>query len=424
MKETPSALERALTSRGLWILAVAWTLIAGGSLAWNLNLIKEHTFAEAKAQATANYYKDIEYRRWNAGHGGVYVPITEKTQPNPYLSHVPGRDVTTTSGKKLTLINPAFMTRQVHELMEGQVGGIRGHITSLMPVRPGNKADPWETNALKKFEEGESEAFSIEETEDGKKYFRYMHSMVVEQRCLKCHAAQGYQLGDIRGGVSVSVPMEDRMAGARDEMVALMYGHGILWFLGLSGIFVGGRRQVKAELAVRDAEATYRSLYESSRDAIMTLTMEEGFLSGNTATIALFGCRDEAEFTALSPAELSPEFQPDGQRSDEKAKQMMQQAMQEGSNFFQWMHRRVDGSEFSAEVLLTRMDFKGKTLLQATVRDISERKRTSDVLKQRLDELERFQAATIDREFRIKELKDEIAALKANKAEGGRNETG
>jgi hypothetical protein len=60
-----------------------------------------------KIQAHITYLKDILYRRWNAMHGGVYVPVTKETQPNPYLYDIPERDITTPSGKRLTLMNPA-----------------------------------------------------------------------------------------------------------------------------------------------------------------------------------------------------------------------------------------------------------------------------------------------------------------------------
>jgi hypothetical protein len=101
-------------------------------------------------------------------HGGVYVPVTEETQPNPYLSDVPERDLITPSGRHLTLINPAYMTRQVYELMKESYG-VRGHITSLNPIRPENKPDTWETQALRAFESGKTEVSSIEKIE-GKEF--------------------------------------------------------------------------------------------------------------------------------------------------------------------------------------------------------------------------------------------------------------
>ncbi len=141
------------------------------------------------------------------------------------------------------------------------------------------------------------------------------------------------------------------------------------------------RIRKRAEQALRKSEEAFRVLFESSHDAIMMTDPEAGFLKGNPATIALFGCRDEQEFITLTPANVSPEFQPDGRRSDEKARAMMQLALDKGSHFFEWTHRRRDGTEFFSNVLITRMEVDGKQLLQATVRDISERKRTDLALQ-------------------------------------------
>ena len=98
------------------ILAVIWTIIIGASLGWNVYQTKQKTLEVAYIQARITLEKDIQYRRWNANHGGVYVPVTEETSPNPYLAHIPERDLKAPSGKLLTLMNPAYMTRQVNEV--------------------------------------------------------------------------------------------------------------------------------------------------------------------------------------------------------------------------------------------------------------------------------------------------------------------
>ena len=132
--------------------------------------------------------------------------------------------------------------------------------------------------------------------------------------------------------------------------------------------------------ALEASEMKFRTLYDSSRDAIMILTPEEGFLSGNAATITLFGCKDEEEFTSCTPADLSPEYQPDGTLSTVKAQEVMAIAMERGSHFFEWTHRRMDDGLFFATVLLTQMEVEGKKYLQATVRDITEQKRAAEAL--------------------------------------------
>ena len=121
--------------------------------------------------------------------------------------------------------------------------------------------------------------------------------------------------------------------------------------------------------------------YDSSRDAIMILTPEEGFVDGNPAAAKLFGCKDGAEFATFSPAELSPERQPDGGLSSVEAQEMMAIALETGSHFFEWVHRRRGGDAFPATVLLTRMELEGRTLLQATVHDVTEERRLIEALR-------------------------------------------
>jgi two-component system, sensor histidine kinase PdtaS len=138
---------------------------------------------------------------------------------------------------------------------------------------------------------------------------------------------------------------------------------------------------------LHESELRHRMLFESSRDAIMTLEPPDWrFTSGNPATITMFRAKDEAEFTSAAPWELSPECQPDGRPSGEKAKEMIEKAVQEGSNYFEWTHKRLNGEDFPATVLLTRFEWKEKKILQATVRDITEQKHAEDKIKASLDE--------------------------------------
>lgn len=126
--------------------------------------------------------------------------------------------------------------------------------------------------------------------------------------------------------------------------------------------------------ALRESEKKYRSVYNSSSDAVMLLIPQEKFISGNPATQKIFGCKTEKEFISKKPSDLSPKLQPDGVISAEKAQKMMSIAMKKGTHFFEWTHKRVNGEEFPATVLLTKMNVKGKNILQATVRDITKKK--------------------------------------------------
>ena len=138
-------------------------------------------------------------------------------------------------------------------------------------------------------------------------------------------------------------------------------------------------KRKQAEQTLRDSEAHHRALFVSSSDAVMTVSPPSWkFTSCNPATVRMFGVKDEAEFTSLGPWQLSPEVQPDGRSSAEKAEEMIETAMREGSHFFEWTHTRIDGEEFPATVLLTRMEQAGKVIVQATVRDITIQKRAEE----------------------------------------------
>ncbi|MDO9532767.1 MAG: diguanylate cyclase [Deltaproteobacteria bacterium] len=231
-----------------WILLGVWTLVVAASLIWNLAQQRRETLDLAYTTAITLYEKDLLYRRWAAGHSGVYVPVTAATPPSPYLSHLPERDLQTPSSRRLTLINPAYMTRQVYELAQ-ESGQPQGHLHSLKPLRPGNVPDHWETAALKAFEQGQPEARGIEKL-DGKEVFRLMRPFITEKSCLGCHAGQGYRVGEIRGGISLTVPMASLRQAQDSMMVALVGGHGLLWLLGVLGIVVAVRNLEKAHLQI------------------------------------------------------------------------------------------------------------------------------------------------------------------------------
>jgi len=180
------------------LIAVIWTtlIIALGGLHYHLAF--QATLENARSAARHSFGKDQAFRKWATLHGGVYVPVTDETRPNPYLSHVLEREVKTESGRILTLINPAYMVRQAHKTAD-QLFGTKSHITSLKPTRKETAPDAWEADALASFENGELEQSSLVKL-DGKPYLRLMRPMVVEEGCLKCHNAQGYKVGDIRGG--------------------------------------------------------------------------------------------------------------------------------------------------------------------------------------------------------------------------------
>ncbi|MFU8789882.1 MAG: PAS domain S-box protein [Methylobacter sp.] len=136
---------------------------------------------------------------------------------------------------------------------------------------------------------------------------------------------------------------------------------------------ITGRKENEAALI--ESETRMRTLFENTSDAVMMLD-ENGFFDCNQATLLMFGCATKDIFVSKRPADLSPPKQADDIDSGVLAEQYIRQAMQEGSARFDWIHQRFDnGQVFDAEVLLNAITFGGKNLLQAVVRDITERKR-------------------------------------------------
>lgn len=230
---------------------LAWTTLAIVTAIWECNDNEEFETSNALATARACIEKDLVFRRWAAGHGGVYVPVTDKTPPNPWLK-VPERDITTPSGRRLTLMNPAYMTRQIFEIGQSSANAPQGHITSLKSIRRENAPDHWEASALAAFNAGLTE-FGEFLVLDGKPVYRYMRPLTTEKTCLKCHAAQGYLESTVRGGISIAIPtvgLEQAALRSNVNHVAII---AAIWLMGLWGVRLGFRR-IGADAAALTAE--------------------------------------------------------------------------------------------------------------------------------------------------------------------------
>lgn len=228
---------------------IAWTIIVGGFLLFGIFQIEHIQQKMVKGEALANFNKDQALRFWSASHGGVYITITDETPPNPYLDHVKERDIKTPDGKALTLMNPAYMLRQTMKKYES-LFGVRGHITSLKYFRPETAPDEWEKSALQEFGRGAKEISEYTEI-NGKSYYRYMAPMITKKGCLKCHGHQGYKVGDVRGGVSVSVPMTPYLINQQQQTITLAVSLGLLWLLGFTGLVLA-KRGLKNRARERD----------------------------------------------------------------------------------------------------------------------------------------------------------------------------
>ena len=218
--------------RNYVLIALSWAILCFLSAYWNIATEKEKTLELAQKEAMTVFDKDQAFRFWATDHEGVYVPVTERTPPNEYLSHIAERDLVTPSGKRLTLMNPAYMLRQVMSHY-ATLYSTNGHLTSLQTLNPINKPDAWETKALQEFNDGKERAMTVTFIE-GNQFLRLMKPMYTKVGCLKCHAHQGYKLGDVRGGLSVSIPLAPYREIETKSILQLYISHLVFFFSGIS----------------------------------------------------------------------------------------------------------------------------------------------------------------------------------------------
>jgi PAS domain S-box-containing protein len=285
--------------------AVFWIMLLALSLGWNWNHLEQSLEGLAESEANAAFQKDVTYRLWAAMQGGLYVPPSDLTPPNPYLLHVPQRDIETTDEIKLTLVNPAYMTRQVHELGKERYG-LRGHITSLKPMRPENAPDAWEAQALQSFAEGSLKEITRQNV-DGQPFFRLMRPLFADPPCLKCHAVQGYAQGDVIGGISVSVPLAAYLGLAGQQRAYLVIAHLLIGALGLAGLSASHIHFRNYKRSLRESEDRFEQLAEHSHSMTWEVDADGFYTYVGKASSSVLGYAPEELVGRLGFFDLHPE---------------------------------------------------------------------------------------------------------------------
>jgi len=278
MLESTMDIQKHFINKIVLFIVLFWTVLLFGIGFYLISYEYKEAESTAIKEAIVSVKKDLAYRSWVASHGGVYVPITKDTPPNPYLLHIKNRDVNTTSNQHLTLMNPAYTLSQMMKHYSN-LYGTKGHITSLNLLNPNNKPDKWEKQALQKVEETRKPIKAISKI-DGETYYRYLNPLIIKKSCLKCHAFQGYKVGDVRGGVSVSIPMKDLYENAFTHSIRIFFIIFILWIIGILTIFYG------RNIALRELNKKIRDYEQHIYSLVNMIEKRDSYTAGHTQRVA------------------------------------------------------------------------------------------------------------------------------------------
>ena len=413
--ESERASGDAHPARVVALIYLCGVLLFGTLLALEWRLIDRTVAAIARERGAALFSLIETTREWNAMHGGVYVVVDETTRPNPWLKH-PARDLQTSDGVRLTMVNPAYMTRQIADLAL-HADGARLHITSLKPIRPENRADDWEAEALARFEAGEREVLAlVEGGEQGRgPVHRYMAPLLVREPCLQCHAEQGYVLGDIRGGISVTMPAEVLIARRDQLRTRAVFAYVLAGLLAaglVHGLLRANRRHVaqvrrinaeqerlierrtgelaeanrqlagevelhrRSERRLAASESRYRAIFDSAAEGIMLLDADLRIVQVNPAFSEITGYMAE-EVVGRTPSMLGS-----GRHEPAFFGDLLATLLATGRWQGEVWNRRKDGDLYVQWMSAVRIgEVDAPEGFVATMTDITSRKQTEEKLR-------------------------------------------
>ncbi len=295
------------------VLTVTFVLTA----VWFNDLAHRNLEKFLHQQAHMLYQQIVLMRHWNASYGGVYVRKMPGMETNRYLYEVgPGNgekstvvpEITDTKGNVYTLKNPALMSSELSELT-AKNADIRFHLTSLKTVNPNNAPDAFEARSLKQFESGLQETSEFSQ-QDGKHYYRFMAPLYIEESCLRCHGFQGYKIGEVRGGISLTLPMDSELELLASGQYRFITTAVILLVLVIATIILGSRYVVTRPLRILQRYASNMGSLQQLPDYLIARRDEIGLLaqeltSANTALL------DQREQTSQRTTQLEQDSRTD-----------------------------------------------------------------------------------------------------------------
>jgi len=378
IEERAAGSQRRRIIRVAGAIALVWTLLNAASLAWNVAVEDDWVGEVSRIEAVGSLNKDRALRLWLSSLGSLYAPVGDKVRPNPYMGHIPDRDLFLDHGRVMTMIDPATAIREVGETYT-ELYGTRVRIVSRSPFNPANTPDAWELKALDAFGQGAREVSEIVTAGDGKPTLRMMQPMRLTPYCVRCHVSTGVKVGDLYGATGVIVPLERYWALARAEMATLLATHGGIWLLGIGLIGFATRLSLRADaerFRREDALRKFSRAVEQSASGIV-ITDAAGrieFANPRYCQITGYG---QAELIGKTPGILK------SGETDPAVYVEMWETLLAGREWRgELLNRRKNGEQFwCMESLSSLKDADGRAgHFVGVIEDVSERKYTEETI--------------------------------------------
>ncbi len=213
------------------IIGLVLSSSIGLIIAYMTELQNDLVIGQAKEQARMLHHQLILTREWVSDHKGLFVVKSDDVNENPYLDQP---RIQTDRGVTLVKRNPAMVTRELSEYAE-KAGYGWFRVTSLKPVNPLNEPDDFERTSLELFENVDLDEYIEIGTSRGEKTLRYIAPLKVKPTCIGCHSQHGYKVGDIRGALSISIPIHWAEAAIRKNNRTIVL-FGVASILGVTGL--------------------------------------------------------------------------------------------------------------------------------------------------------------------------------------------
>ena len=258
-----TAIRKFLTSNYLISLLILWSTLISASVASNLYQSQQDTIAKAKIEARTIFRHNIAYRKWSTMHGGIYTKITEKNKDNPhYIYNINGQQ----KEVAFAIIDPSQVTKQAYEVLHNQSPNLAA-ISRTVSLDYENTSDPydqpdgWEATSLRLLEAGGTDETSTVATINSAPYLRLLTPYIVDRGCIKCHG-HDFTIGNVRGGMSVAVPMQPYYETAVQTERTTIVTHLLLWLLGCVAIIKFSNAFKKYRTTIIESEKKFRIVSE------------------------------------------------------------------------------------------------------------------------------------------------------------------